>query len=177
MGGIRQVHTQESEVHLGHTGQLGDGSDDAIIVREDILSHTQLCGVDIQNLAVEQVGHSIELILGHAQQVRQGLTDDAVQGDQHSQGQHGPQAAAGGLDAFLLVELLQLDGVAFTVSAVLLLNELLLVGQAAHGHHALTALQEEGEEDDTDHQSKQQQSDAVAVGHAVEQQQQLGKGG
>ena len=177
MGDLCHVHAQEGEVHLGHTGQVGDGSDDAVIVQVDVLSHGQLAGLDIQDLTVEQVGHSIELILGHAQEVGQGLTDDAVQGDQNGQGQEGPEAAAGGLDPFLLIELLQLNGVAFPVSAVLLLDKLLLVGQAVHGHHALAALQEEGEEDDTDHQGEQQQGNAVAVGHIIEQQQQLREGG
>ena len=177
MRGLGQVHAQEGEVDLGHAGQLRDGGDDLVVVEEDVLGHLQLLVLVVQHVAVEQVGHGVEVVLIHVHEVRQRLADDGVQDHEEGHGQEGPQAAGGGLDPFFLIELLQLAAVFFPVPGVFLLQHALLFCQAAHGEHSLPAFQKDGEEDQADHQAKQDQGDPVAAGDVVEQQQQFGEGG
>ena len=117
------------------------------------------------------------MVLGHLHQVGERLTDDGVQGHQEGHGEEGPQAAAGGLHTLPLIELLQLDAVALPVPGILLLEHFLLIGQAVHGHHALPALQKDGEENQADDQTEENQRDRVAAGYVIKQQQQLRKRG
>ena len=176
---LRQVQPQEGEVDLRHVGQVGDGGDDLVVVVEHVLGHGQLrVGASAaEGLIVQQIVHGLDVVRGHVHEVGQGPADDAVDGHQEGQGQEGPQTAAGGLHALLVIELLELLRVFLPVPGVLLLQDFLFLRQAAHGEHAFPPLQEEGEQDDTDHQAEEQQRHAVAAGEVIEQQQQLGKGG
>ena len=163
---------------MGHAGQLRHGGDDLVVVEEDVLGHLQLLVFVVQNgPVVKQVGDRVELVLGHAQQVGQRLADDGVQNHQKGQGQEGPQAAGGGLDAFLLIELLQLLAVFLPVPGVLLLQDLLLFSQAAHAQHTLPTFQEDREENQADDQAEKDEGHTVAAGDVIEEQQQFGERG
>ena len=174
MRGLGEVDPQEAEVDDRHVGQLGDGGYDLVVVQKDVLGDGQLAvALVVHDGSVEQVGDGVELVLVDAHEVFQGLADDQVQHHQEGQGEEGPQAAAGGLDTLLLIELLQLLAVFLPVSGVFLGQLPLLVRQAAHGEHALAPLQKDGEEDQTDDQTEQQQGDAIAACPVVEQQDQF----
>ena len=84
------------------------------------------------------------VLAAEVHEVDNGLPDDIVQGHQNGQGQKAPQAAAHGIEALFLVELLHLLLHLQLVVGVFLLDLLHLAGHAAHPHHALLGLHLEG---------------------------------
>ena len=97
---------------------------------------------------------------------------EVVQGHQNGQGQKAPQAAAHGIEALFLVELLHLLLHLQLVVGVFLLDLLHLAGHAAHPHHALLGLHLKGQQDQLDDQREQDQGHAVGPCQVVKQPQQ-----
>ena len=179
-GHSSQIHAQEREVHGNDTGagltQGGlDGSQNSGIAHG--LDHADL-SVDIGLVGHDtgDTGDGLDHVGRHAHHVGQGLTDDAVQADQHEHGDQGPQAAAHGVDLLLLIQLLNLLVVALGVLGVLSLQLVHLAGEHVHLDHALLALQGNGEQDEFDHEAKQDQCDTIAVEGVIQEHQQHGKG-
>ena len=114
--------------------------------------------------------------LGQAHKIPQRHTDDIVQGDQDREGDHGPQAAGHGVDAFLGIQLRHGLLLLLLVIGVAGLDIVELALHTVHAQHALLALELEGQQHQLHHQGKQDQGHAIGPGPAVEQPGQEGKG-
>ena len=126
-------------------------------------------GVGAQSL--HRVNGGGDLLLGETHHVQHGPADDVVQTHQDGQGQEGPEAAAHGVDALPLVQLLDLLVVLRLVVAVLLLEPRHLSLHGVHLHHALLALVGQGEEDHLGQQGEHDQGQGVAAAELVQPQQ------
>ena len=176
-GHAGQVDAQEAEVHgedlrTGLAQGVLHALEDGGVVHG--LGHIDL-GIGAGVGDAGDTGHGVDHVLGHVHQVDQGLPDDGVQGDEQHQGDHGPQAAAHGVDMLPLIELLDLQIIALPVLAILLLQLLHLSGEHGGLDHALLALQGHREQNDLDDNGEQDQGQAVAVQKVIEKQQQPGK--
>ena len=105
-------------------------------------------------LPIQLLGDELDLLHGQPHEVGQWLTDDPVQHHQEQNGDEGPEAAAHGVDLFLLIELLDLQIIALPVLAVLLLQLLHFAGEQIHLDHASLSLQAEGEQHQLDDEGK-----------------------
>ena len=85
-------------------------------------------------------------ILAKHHKVGDGLTDDVVEGDKDGHGKEAPEAAAHGVNAVLLIELLLLLRQLLAVVGVALLQLLHLAGHHVHADHAASALHHEGQQ-------------------------------
>ena len=126
-------------------------------------------GVGAQSL--HRVNGGGDLLLGETHHVQHGPADDVVQCHQDGQGQEGPEAAAHGVDALPLVQLLDLLVVLRLVVAVLLLEPRHLSLHGVHLHHALFALVGQGEEDHLGQQGEHDQGQGVVAAELVQPQQ------
>ena len=100
---------------------------------------------------VHHLGNLVEYLhIVDAHHILNGLADDGVQGNQNQQREKRPQAAAHGVDLLPLIKLLDLQIIALTVSAVLLLQLLHLALKHVHLNHAPLALQRKREQDKLD---------------------------
>ena len=89
--------------------------------------------------------------LGQVHEVAQRGTDDVVQCDQDRQGQEGPQAATHGIDALTGIQIGHLLLLTLFVVGKAGLDILDLALHAVHTHHALLALELEGQDDQLHH--------------------------
>ena len=111
-----------------------------------------------------------------AHEVGDGHADDGVQGQQNEHGQKGPETAAGGVDAGLLIELGHLLLVLLLIFRVSLLQLRLLAGETAHADHAALGLHLEGQHHQGDQQAEEDDGQTVGPGGGVQPAQQGGKG-
>ena len=94
-----------------------------------------------------------------------------------ARGQQAPEAAAHGVDLFLLVELLNLQIVLFPVVAVHFLELLHLAVEHVHLDHGPLGLDGQGEENDLDQHGEEDEGQAVVVKELIEEHQDPHKGG
>ena len=116
------------------------------------------------------------VLAAEVHEVDNGLPDDIVQGHQDGQGQEAPQAAAHGIEALFLIELLHLLLHLQLIVGILFLDLLHLAGHPAHPQHALLGLDLEGQQDQLDDQREQDQRHAVGPRQVVKQPHQGRKG-
>ena len=177
-GRLDQVNPQEVVVDVHPAGMLCNEVGELAV--NDVGNGDLLiagAGHDLNAGAFNQTSGRIHyrqtgVLAAEVHEVDNGLPDDIVQGHQNGQGQKAPQAAAHGIEALFLVELLHLLLHLQLVVGVFLLDLLHLAGHAAHPHHALLGLHLEGQQDQLDDQREQDQGHAVGPCQVVKQPQQ-----
>ena len=154
-GSLGQIHAEELVVNVQQAIKL---TGKAIPMLMDELGQMDLLvsnGVAIGSGDVTQrLCQSTDLgdhRLGQVHEIAQRGTDDVVQCDQDGQGQEGPQAATHGIDALTGIQIGHLLLLTLFVVGKAGLNILDLALHAVHTHHALLALELEGQDDQLHH--------------------------
>ena len=181
-----QVQTDEVEVDveplldaLGHLGQiLVDQFHQSDLAIGSELGHAILDGGnggDVSTGGCDLVDQRQGHILLDGHEVGNGLTQNGVQSDQDGQGDHGPQAAAHGVDALFLIKLLDFL-VGFCLVVGILFPDLIhLTGHAVHADHVALGLHLEGQHNQLDHNGKQNDRQTVRACQIVKQSDQSRK--
>ena len=116
------------------------------------------------------------LFAAQVHHIDHGLADDLIQGNQNQQRNEGPEAAAGGGDAFFFVELHDLHLIFCFIVAVLGFQSLDPGGHTGHLHHAFLALGADRQQNQFDGDAEEDQGQAVIAGEVVKKLQHIAEG-
>ena len=155
---------------LGDELRLEDLGVDLLAVRQKVRAPAKLGQLRRNGAAL------LQKLGGHAHHGGQREADGAVQRDQDGERDQRPQAAGHGVHALFLVELVHLLLIALLVVAEFLFQLLEPGGHAGGAHHALLALELEGQHDELHHERKENDRDAVVACPVVQLQHQPAKG-
>ena len=134
-----------------------------------------LLGGDKACILGRPVGELFDALIAQAHHAAERLTDDAVKCDEYGERDQRPQAAGGGACTLLLIKLHDLLLILLLIAPMLFLQLLKLRLDTGGLHHALFALCHERQQDQVDHERKEDNGKAVAVGPVIKDLQQSGK--